>query len=125
MSSRPMLAPQVVITAGDMSQATVTSIPTIVQNTSMLSYDCSWSGSSPVGAITIQVSNTYSQNADGTVKNAGNWTTLTLSNTVPVSGNTGGAFIDVDATAAYAVRLVYTKASGTGTISATIAGKST
>lgn len=123
MASRPLLAPQLVIISGDMS-GTLISIPTIVQNTSMLSYDCSWSGSSPAGAITIQVSNSYSQNADGTVRSAGNWTTLTLSNTVPVSGNSGGAFIDVDSTAAYAVRLVYTPSGGTGLLNVIVSGKS-
>jgi len=122
MASRPILSPFPVITNGDMS-GNITSAVTVIQNTSMISYDISWSGSSPVGALSVQVSNTYSQNADGTVKNAGNWTTLTLSAATNVSGNTGNGFIDVDATGAYAIRLIYTRASGLGTLQATISGK--
>jgi len=122
MASRPILSPFPVIINGDMS-GNITSAVTVIQNTSMISYDISWSGSSPVGALSVQVSNTYSQNADGTVKNAGNWTTLTLSAATNVSGNTGNGFIDVDATGAYAIRLIYTRASGLGTLQATISGK--
>lgn len=89
----------------------------------MVSYDISWSGSTPVGVMSVQVSNTYSKNADGSVRNAGNWTTLALSAPTNVSGNTGNGFIDVDATGSYAIRLVYTRTSGTGTMNATINGK--
>ena len=106
-----------------MSQASVITEPTIISNVSMVSYDISWSGSSPVGVITIQVSNSYSENADGSVRDAGNWTTLTLSAPTNVSGNTGNGFIDIDATAGYAVRLVYTKVSGSGNLNVIICGK--
>lgn len=123
MSSRPILSPFSVITNGDMSQATIISKVTVIQNLSMVSYDISWSGATPVGVLSVQVSNTYTQNADGSVANAGNWTTLTLSATTAVSGNTGNGFIDVDASAGYAIRLVYTKTSGTGSLQATVNGK--
>lgn len=89
----------------------------------MISYDISWSGTSPVGAITVQVSNSYSQDAEGNVKNAGSWTTLSLSSAANVSGNTGNGFIDIDATAGFAVRLVYTRTSGTGTLNVIASGK--
>lgn len=123
MSSRPQLDPSSVITNGDMSAATIISLPTVTQKLSMLSYDISWAGTAPVGVITVQVSNSYKQNADGTVKNAGSWTTLTLSSSTAVSGATGNGFIDVDATAAYAIRLVYTKTSGTGLLNVIACGK--
>lgn len=89
----------------------------------MISYDISWTGSTPVGVMSVQVSNTYSQNGDGTVRNAGNWTTLTLSDPPSVSGNTGNGGIDVDATGFYAIRLKYIRTSGTGTMNATINAK--
>lgn len=73
--------------------------------------------------MSVEISNTYSLNMDGTVRDAGNWTTLTLSSTPSVSGNTGHGFIDVDATGAYAMRLIYTRTSGTGTMNATINAK--
>jgi hypothetical protein len=128
MSDRPLIAPTVVIAAGDMS-ANIISTPTILQRLSMVSYDVSWTGSSPVGTLSVQVSNTYSQNGDGTVRNPGNWTTATLNyngtqvTTIPVSGSTGNGFIDVDATGAYAMRLIYTFTSGTGTMTAVLASK--
>ncbi len=110
---------------GTGTTAAIVSEVTIIQKLSMISYDVSWTSVSgnPVGTMAVQVSNTYSQNADGTVRNAGNWTTLTLSVTPTVSGNTGNGMIDVDATGCYAIRLVYNRTSGTGTMNATIAAK--
>ncbi len=122
MSSRPQAAPFSVITNGDMS-ANITSKVTIVQKLSMISYDVSWAGSAPVGTMVVQVSNTYTENADGTVKNAGSWTTMPLSVVPSVSGSSGNGFIDIDVTAAYAIRLVYSRVSGTGTMNATITAK--
>lgn len=132
MSSRPIASPYSVIgstagipgpgSSGDMS-ASITSKVTVIQNLSMIGYDISWSGTSPVGTMSVQVSNTYVQNADGSVKNAGNWTTLTLSSATAVSGNTGNGAIDVDATGFYAIRLVYTAVSGTGTMAAVVNAK--
>lgn len=122
MASRPILSPFPVIVNGNMASSIISDV-TVIQNTSMVSYDISWTGTAPVGTMSVQVSNTYSQNADGSVRNAGNWTTLTLSAPTPVSGATGNGFIDVDATGSYAIRLVYTRASGTGTMNATISGK--
>lgn len=123
-ATRAPLKPHSVITNGDMS-GSITSDVTIIQNLSLIGYDISWTGSSPVGAMSVQISNTYSLNPDGTVRNAGNWTTLTLSAATNVSGNSGNGFIDVELTGANAIRLVYTRTSGTGTMNATIAAKGT
>ncbi len=129
MSSRPIFKPASVITNGNMASASLTSAITILTNLSMISYGLSWSGTAPVGTAEVQVSNDYSQNGDGSTKNAGTWTTLTLSvagspsTTVAITGNTGTAFIDIDQIAAYAIRLVFTKTSGTGTLQAVVNGK--
>ncbi len=128
MSTRTNLRPQSVITNGDMS-ASITSAPTILQSITEISYEVVWSGTSPIGTISVQVSNDYSVHPDGSVNNAGHWVTATLSvagtpaSSVPLSGNTGEGMIDPFSTAAYAVRLVYTRASGTGTMNAVINGK--
>ena len=122
MSSRPLIKPFKVITAGDMS-GNLTSKVTVIDDLSMISYSVSWSGASPVGTITVQASNDYSTNADGSVRNAGTWNTLTLSSICAVSGNTGNGMIDIDSLAGYAVRLVYTRTSGTGVIDATVVAK--
>ena len=129
MSSRPLFKPQSVITNGNMASATLTSLVTIIQNLSMVSYGCSWAGSTPIGVITVEVSNDYSQFADGSVNNAGHWKALTfevdgvLTDELDVTGNAGVGFIDIDQCAAYAIRLKYTKTSGTGTLNVTMNGK--
>lgn len=122
MSSRTQLNPYPVITNGSMATSLTSSV-TIIQKLSLVSYGISWSASTPVGVIGVQVSNDYSLNPDGTVHNAGTWNDLPLSSTPSVSGNTGVGFIDIDAQAGYALRLVYTRTSGTGTMQATVAGK--
>jgi hypothetical protein len=101
----------------------IISTPTIIDNISLISYDISWTGTAPVGMMSVQVSNTYTQNAEGQTANPGNWTTLTLSAPTPVTGNTGNGGIDVDVTGFYAIRLVYTPTSGTGLMNATINAK--
>lgn len=121
MSSRPQLNPQPVIINGDMS-GDLTSLVTIIQKISKISYTCDWNGSSPVGEIIVEVSNDYSQNADGSVKNAGSWEQLPLSATASVTGNTGIGAIDIESSF-YAIRLKYIRTSGTGTLNVTIVGK--
>lgn len=122
MSDRPLIAPNLnkpVVNAGDMSQATVTSQVSIIQRLPGISYDIAWTGT-PTGTFAVQVSNTYTQNPDGTAANAGNWNTLpsaALIGTLPApAGAPGNGFIDVIGTEAYAIRLVYTKTSGTGSL---------
>lgn len=123
MSSRPIFTPYSVIDNASMATS-LTSKVTVIQNLSMLSYDITWTaGSTPIGVMSVQVSNSYTQNADGSVRNAGSWTTIALSSPAPVSGNTGNGFIEVDLTGAYAVRLVYTRTSGSGLMTAIVNGK--
>lgn len=123
MSSRPQLKPYKVIINQAMT-GTVYSQPTIITNLSKVSYDVSWSGgSSPIGTLQVQVSNTYSQDASGAQLNAGNWNTLTLSSAPTVSGNSGNGFIEIDSLSSYAIRLVYVPTSGSGTLNATVTCK--
>lgn len=129
MSTRTNIRPHAVITNGDMSAATITSEATVLQSITKVSYAVSWSGTSPVGVLTVEVSNDYSLNDVGGVGNAGTWNTLTFNvsgtptSSIAISGNTGKGFIDIDGTAAYAIRLLYTKTSGVGTFQAKINGK--
>ncbi len=129
MSTRTVLRPHTVIALGDMSTTSVTSEATVFQGLSNLSYEVSWTGTSPVGTLALQVSNSYALKGDGSAGSGGTWTTVPLdvngayATSMPVSGNTGNGFIDVTLHAGYAARLVYTKGSGTGTLTAVIAGK--
>ncbi len=128
MSTRTNLRPTVVINAGDMSDDLI-SLPTILQSITGVSYSLDWNGTSPIGTVSVQVSNNYSLNSDGTVANPGLWITIelnvngTLATNIAISGNTGSGFIDVEKTMAYAIRLIYTAGSGTGSLTAVINGK--
>lgn len=129
MSSRPLIKPHTVISSGDMSQATITSDVTVIQQLSSISYGYSWAdGSTPVGTLKIQVSNDYSVDAGGTVSNSGTWPTMDLVyggavvSSIPVTGNSGNGLIDIE-TGAYAIRTVYTKTSGSGTLQCKITCK--
>lgn len=127
MSTRPTFRPAQVITADDMLDD-VTSLVTILGSMTRFSYQAVWSASTAVGTIAVQVSNTYALGANGVVSVAGSWTPITVQyggtavSTVPVTGASGTAFIDVQ-TAGAAVRLVYTATSGGGTLSAYIDAK--
>lgn len=122
MSSRPTLGPSKIVTNGNMS-ADIVSPPTITTLLSMVSYDISWAGTAPVGTITVEVSNSYSQNFDGSVRNPGTWNTVTLSDDADVSGGTGSGFVNIAGTAGYAIRLRYTATSGTGLMQVIVSGK--
>lgn len=118
MSTRTNLQPQSIITNGSMA-ADITSAPTLLKSLSRVSYELSWSGTAPVGVAAVQVSNSYSLNPNGTVNNTGTWNTIA---TGAVSGATGVGGLDV-ITAFNAVRLIYTRTSGTGTMNATVNAK--
>jgi len=138
MSHRPQFDPYVVIpnasanpaNTGSMA-ADIISAPTIIQKLSMVNYQAVWSGTSPVGTASVQVSNDYSLNPDGSVRNAGNWSTLPfldgstglVVSSVPVTGNSGNGVFDIDTIGGYALRFVYTAISGTGTLQVTISAK--
>lgn len=124
MSSRPLLQPMPVIVNGDMS-GSITSLVTVISNISQMSYAYSWTGTSPLGSISVEVSDDYSQNADGSVRNAGTWNALPLAPTPGISGNTGMGFVDIDQLGGYAIRTKYTPTSGVGTLQAVYKGKVT
>jgi hypothetical protein len=129
MADRPFLSPNPVVTNGDLS-GNITSKPTVLKNLTKASYSYSWTGSTPIGTVAVQLSNDYALNPDGTVLNAGTWSTAyvnyngTYVASVPLTGNTGNGFIDLE-TGAYASRTVYTASSGTGTLQVTFVGKVT
>lgn len=92
----------------------------------MINYAFNWTGSSPIGTIAVECSNDYSLFPNGAVNNAGTWTIMTIQyqgipvQSVPVSGNTGNGSIDIQLTAAYATRVIYTAGSGTGTLNSIV-----
>ncbi len=137
MSTRTNLRPQTVIPSAQASPAntgsmaaSITGAPTVLQSITMVNYAFSWTGSTPVGTISVQASNDCIVDAQGGVS-GGTWNTIPLvSNgasvtSVAVTGNTGNGMIDIYGLAAYAVRPVYTYTSGTGTLTGIVTGKVT
>lgn len=129
MSIRPEIRPFPVIENGDMS-GDLTSNVTVIQKLSVLSYSYSWEGTSPAGEISVEVSNDYELNPDGSVKNAGTWNQISFINTdgdtvtsFEVSGDSGNGGVDIALTGFYAIRTVYTADSGIGTLQALVCGK--
>jgi len=100
---------------GDMSQATVTAVPTrggtgdnrLKKNTLIVA---TWSGTSPSGTIQLY----------GSVDNI---TFVPLGNPVTVSGNIGATAWDVVGTGSLWLSVVYTKVSGTGTLTVSESSK--
>lgn len=135
MSTRTALRPQTVIPSAQGSPAStaamtanITSAPTLLQSLTLANYAVSWSGTSPVGTLSVEASNDCTVLTTGGVT-GGTWNPVPLDlagvtvTTIPVTGNTGKGMIDIAELAAFAVRLVYTFTSGTGTLAATFNGK--
>lgn len=128
MSDRPLIIPvstRPLINATSMG-ASINGPVTIIQKLPGISYDISWTGT-PTGTFTVQVSNSYFTDPQGTVIGTPNWTdlpTASFSGTYPVpSGSASAGFLDVVGTEAYCVRLIYTRTSGTGALTVYAAAK--
>ncbi len=128
MSDRPLIKPDLtrpLINSVSMA-ADITSSVLILQRLPGVSFDLAWTGN-PVGTFQVQVSNTYTQNPDGSVANAGNWTTIpsaSFSGTYPApAGSPDHGFLDLVGCEAYAVRLHYTSSSGTGNLTVVACAK--
>lgn len=113
-----VLKPYKMLNAADMS-TTQTSAATNTENLDKASIVVRWSGTAPVGAITIEGKNKV-QTASGMVDS--DWVTLDFE-PINVTGNTGNhtiLFIELPFTE---LRMVYTPTSGVGAITAIITAK--
>lgn len=125
MSSRPQIKAHAVVTDGDMS-ADFTSEVTVITNISMISYSYSWQSAIVGGLVTVEASDDYEQNADGSVRNPGTWSALPLSNgdtTVVITGGPESGVISCSDLAFAAIRTRYTAQAGSGLMQVIIAGK--
>lgn len=126
MSSRPLLKPQVVMNAVVADQDR-TSLVTNTNMVSMPSYTISW-GNSVTGTFNVEVSNDYIApvGVQPEQLDSGTWVPVSLTVPVTATGTADTAFIDVALIGAAYIRLRFTDGSagaGTGTITATLAGK--
>lgn len=122
MSSRPYIKPFQVIADGDMA-GDVTSLVTSIGQITQMGYTISWTGS-PTGSFDVQVCNNAQFDASGAyVAGSGSWVSLPLTPTINAAGSGDTAYADVIPTSAAFIRLMYERISGTGTLTAYIAGK--
>lgn len=119
------------IDAGDMSQASVTSTVSNIQMLDNIGLQLSWT-SSPVGTFAVQVSADHAQDTEGNVTTAGQWTPITLTyllsgaitqdTSIPTSVGSP-IYLDLNQLSAPWIRIVYTRTSGSGTLSGYITAK--
>jgi hypothetical protein len=108
--------------------ASVTSAATRIEYIDNIGYEVLWSaGTSPVGTITIQVSNDHDETDNGVVLTVGNWQDVGVVDSAGVaptiSGASGDHFISLNQLPWKWVRLVYNRTSGTATLDVWITGK--
>lgn len=93
------------ISAGGMSDASITSTQSDCQQVDHFQYVVSWTGSTPIGILEVQ------QSTDGNT-----WAALDFDSVIAVTGNTGSHTLIIEKISFKYCRLVYTKTSGTGTL---------
>ena len=90
-----------------------TSVTVNVINLDIASIFFEWSGSSPVGVLTLQA-----RNGEG-----GTWYDLDMGGTMSVSGASGSHQLQLTEIFFTDLQLIYTRSSGTGSMTATITAK--
>lgn len=103
--------PTVIVSACDMSQATCTSPSISIWSVSNLDFQAVWTGT-PTGTFTVEISE------DGII-----WDNLPLSPTLSAAGAGGHATAELSVVAAPYVHFLYTRASGSGSLTVTAFGK--
>jgi hypothetical protein len=108
---------------------TITSLQTNVGYKDSVSIELVWTGT-PTGNFFVQGSNSYNPGTPQTgTPNAGTWTTIpvvdpTTGQTPQASGQAGQNLINLKQAGFPWIQVVYTNASGTGTLNAVIYAKS-
>lgn len=105
-----------IVDAGDMSLASITSDTINLENILYLAVQAVWTGT-PTGTIKLQGScdtgTTIAGNTDG--DGVSNWTDI-ASATLSPAGSASSGFIELKETGIKWVRLVYTKSGGSGSL---------
>lgn len=102
----------------DLGSASVNSNVSNVLNQDNIGIVTTWTGTSPVGTLNIQVSNDYNPDNGN-----GNWVTLDFGSAIAISGNTGSLNITINQLPYTYLRAQYSKVSGTGTLNCSITTK--
>lgn len=87
----------------------ITSDPTNVQHSDNIGYLVSWTGTSPVGEIFVDVSNDEASTPT-------TWKSLDFGSQITVSGNSGSHDININQLPFVQIRVRYVRSSGVGTL---------
>jgi hypothetical protein len=118
-----LLKPVTLFVTGNTSMAgSLTSDVVEIQNQDNIGVQLHWTGT-PAGSFAFQVSSDYREDAEGNVQVAGNWVPLTVSPAISASGSGDDAYVDFNQLSALYMRVVYTRSSGSGTLTGIIVGK--
>lgn len=129
MADRPLIVPNTnkpLINAVS-TGASITGPATVIKQLPGISYGIVWTGTT-LGTFSVQVSNDVLFDAQGNeISGSGHWDTLppsSFTGTLPApAGTPDHGFIDVLGTEAFAIRLLYNRTSGTGTLTVFPAAK--
>ncbi len=82
-----------------------------------------WTGT-PVGTFSFEVSLDYAASQPGgAVSNSGTWIPLNVSPAITAAGVDDQAYVDINQSGATAIRIKYTRTSGTGSLTGYVAAK--
>lgn len=116
-----ILKPYYVFKAQSMG-VTLTSEAVSIAHQDNVGIQLHWTGT-PTGDFSVQISSTHEEDASGTVFVPGDWVTLPVSPAIVASGAADDAYIDLNQMSAQWVRVVYTRTSGTGALTAAVVAK--
>jgi hypothetical protein len=95
-----------------------TSYVTSVKNQDKASIIVNWSGTAPIGVLTVEA-----RNKKENLGPDSGWVVLEFGSPINITGNTGSHTLIFNELQFTEIRLVYTRTSGTGTINAFIGSK--
>lgn len=117
MSRKSVVPGFAMINSGNLASNIESSVVS-VKNLDNASIIVTWTGTSPVGVLTVQARN----NGAGEV-NPEDWYDLDMGGTINISGNSGNHQLVFNLLPFTDLRLVYTATSGSGTLNAVITSK--
>lgn len=117
MSKKAFLAPYKMFDSVSLG-ASQTSEATVVNGLDNLELTVSWVGTAPVGVLTVEAAA-----ADLGQDEPILWTALDFGSAISVTGASGSHSIFINQLPSNLVRVVYTRTSGTGSLTVVITGK--
>lgn len=113
-----------IVSAGDMSQATVASSVINAQGLDNIGIQTNILSGTPTGTFDVQVSADHKTDELGNVLVVGNWISIGSAFQAAITaGSPANVYFDLNQLSSMYVRLLYTRGSGTGTFDAFAVGK--